>query len=153
MASIPDSQIYCPVRREWVTALPEEIVRQSLIKDMVENKGYPLMGLVVEKPLNQFPHLSHRKGLPNRRADIVCFVKAKEGGLLPLLLIECKAEEWTEKAISQVLGYNHYLGALYIALADSVKVRTGKYDPTTQSYTFAETLPSFHELAQTVYAR
>lgn len=145
MHPAPDTHVYCPVRREWVFATPEEVVRQKLIKEMVEQKGYPLSGLAVEKALSQMPHLQNTKGLPTRRADIVCFVKAAVG-LVPLLLVECKAEPWTKKAENQILGYNYFLRARFVALADANKVKTGTFDTSTNEYLFVEDLPHINHL-------
>ena len=57
---------------------------------------------------------------PNRRIDILCYAKniGSEDDLYPLLMIECKAIKLTEKALEQVAGYNHYVGAYFMGIAN-----------------------------------
>ncbi len=99
---------------------PEEIVRQNLIHDMTQKLGYPRELIGVEREISQLPHLNG-KTIPKRRFDIVCFTGKihKEFPLYPLLLVECKAIPLSEKALSQVLGYNYYVGAYFVAIANS----------------------------------
>jgi len=101
------------VRGFFVAATPEEIVRQSLLLQMIRSLGYPKELLAVEKQLSELPHLKGVQGLPNRRADIVCFSR----GIYPLLLIECKEGEVGKEAVDQVLGYNEFVKAPFVAIA------------------------------------
>ncbi len=137
--------LYCPIRKRWVTALPEERVRQELLQRMLQQLGYPESLIVVEKALGEMPHLKSSLGhIPNRRADILCF--GNEAGLFPLLLIECKAVSLNAKVINQVIGYNAHVKARYIAIANQVQVRTGWYDPKLKGYAFVERLPTYEEI-------
>lgn len=143
-------QIYCIVRKAWVAAQPEELVRQHLLAHMVHRLSYPMGNLVLEKELRQMPHLIGREGnVPNRRADIICFAKGNhpDHSLYPLLLVECKAVKLTSKVIDQVVGYNHYLGACFIAIANGQEIKTGWYDGEKNEYTFIDTLPDYSTLA------
>lgn len=103
-------QIFDEVRKKWVAATPEEIVRQSWLQKMVSCLGYPRSLLAVEKQLASLPG---RVMPPKRRADIVCY----RSDMTPLLLIECKADDLSQEALNQVLGYNDYVGAKYVAVA------------------------------------
>ena len=146
-------QIRCLLRKEWVAALPEEVVRQKLIYQMINQLGYPASNLVLEKSLKQIPHIAQQGvKLPLRRADILCFSSGIHPvyDLYPLLLIECKAVKLTSKVISQVAGYNHYLQAYYICVANQDEIRTGWYDAAKQEYTFVDRLPSYLELKNTL---
>jgi len=109
-------QIYDEVRGKWVAATPEEIVRQTWLQKMVSLLGYPKGLIAVEKQLGS---LSDGSVCPDRRADIVCYRK----DLRPLLLIECKAEDLTEKALDQALGYNDYVKADYVAVVNEHGIR------------------------------
>jgi hypothetical protein len=143
------SQINCLIRREWVVATPEEMVRQKLIRQMVYELGFPLSGLVLEKSLSQMPHIANRGvKVPLRRADLICFAKGVHSKyeLYPLLLVEVKAVKLTPKAKSQVIGYNRYLQAPYICLANEGEVNTGWYDSEKADYHFINHLPSYLEL-------
>jgi len=96
------------------TLKPEEKIRQGFIRFLEENK-VPASLMVIEKTLSELPHLFEEASLPLRRIDLLVY-KKQEDKLLPLLLVECKAKELSEKALHQVLGYNFYIKAPYIAL-------------------------------------
>lgn len=105
------SEVFDPVRNLWVAATPEEIVRQLWIKKMVEELGYPKELIAVEKQV---------VGL-NRRLDLLCYSKKKDD-LKPLLLIECKAGEIGDEALSQAVGYNSAIGAPYVAVVNQNEI-------------------------------
>ncbi len=111
--------LFDPVRNRFVARTPEEEVRQNLLKMMIESLGFPRSLLAVEKTLSQMPHLQVVAGLPERRADIVCFARGihAEHELYPLLLIECKEGSIDRSAIEQAIGYNAWVGAYFVALA------------------------------------
>ena len=96
---------------------PEEKVRQNFLKFLIE-VGIPESHLVIEKSLSELPHLQSYPNLPNRRVDILAY-KNQIDRLVPLLLVECKADTFDENAFMQVLGYNHYTCARYIALVSA----------------------------------
>lgn len=145
--------IYCSIRKMMVAAQPEEIIRQNLILRMTSDLGYSAASLVVEKGLRQMPHLQLiDTKAPQRRADLLCFAPRIHPNhpLYPLLLIECKAVKLTSKVIKQVAGYNHYVQAYFIAIANGEEVRTGWYDPQQKDYAFVNRLPSYAELLSRV---
>lgn len=141
--------LFCPIRKAAVTPLPEERIRVQLLCDLIDKLGYPPSCLAVEKELAQIPHLRSMVGeLPQRRADIICFAKGihPTEELFPLLLIECKAVKLTSKMVNQIVGYNHYLKAPFIALVNLEEIRTGLFDPATQAYQFIPYLPPYAQL-------
>jgi hypothetical protein len=140
MGSSSRSKVYDEVRRCFVRATPEEIVRQRWLKAMIDQLEYPRELLVVEKMLQELPHLRGTE-VPERRVDILCYGKAGDG-LFPLLLIECKDEALTEKAINQVLGYNYHVKARFAGVVSRDEVRLGNKDVIYSH------LPSFKELMQ-----
>lgn len=146
------STLYDPIRREWVAATPEEKVRQHLIRQMVAELGYPASLIAVEKSLNQLPHLVGKRGLPNRRADILCFGKEihPEHELYPLLLIECKAVPLTDAVVEQVVGYNHHVGAFFIGIVNASELKIGHYSSKVGRYSFSSGLPSYNQLLSTL---
>ena len=134
--SPPNKQVYDLIRKKWVDATPEEKVRQRLLTLMVQQLGYPKHSIVVERSLSE---VTSQTSVPNRRLDILCFeVKT----LKPLLLIECKAIPIHQKMLSQVMGYNAYIGAPFICLAnqDSLILGWGNQEIG------AHTLPTYSEL-------
>jgi len=151
--SLSLSKLFCPIRKTWIAATPEEEVRQRLLHDLISLLGYPHGLVAVEKELKQMPHLRlNPVEPPLRRADILCFGKEihPDYALYPLLLIECKAVKLTRKVINQVTGYNHYLKAYFIAVANQEEVQTGWYDKEKGDYTFIPRLPGYQELLKTV---
>lgn len=150
----PDiNTIRCAIRKVQVKADPEEMVRQKLLDHMIDSLGYPVGHIAVEKELRQMPHLQLTgQKIPDRRADIICFGKGihPEYDLYPLLLIECKAVKLTPKVINQVTGYNHFIGAYFIAVSNQDEMRTGWYDAKQRCYQFVPFLPPYQELLKAI---
>ncbi len=143
-----DSKVYCVVRKKWVSALSEEIIRQAIILKMTQELGYSLQGFALEIALHQLPHLAgSSQKLPQRRADIVYYTKEKsaENAHYPLLLIECKAVPLNPKVIRQVVGYNYYVQARYIAIANEQEIQLGWKDKD-DNYAFIHQLPTLQSI-------
>lgn len=138
----------CLIRKKEVPATPEEKVRQACLNWMVQTLGYPKGGIVVEKNLAQIPSLIHRN-IPfsgpflepflGRRLDILV---TSQGD--PLLVIECKALKIDDQALHQLLGYHHWLGTPFAALAGQDGIKTLFYQGNTPL--FKEGLPHYKEL-------
>lgn len=144
--------LFCPIRQNWVASLPEEKVRQSLIREMIDNLGYPQNSIAIEKSLDQLPHLLSKSSLPKRRADLIVFAKdlhAKHP-FYPLLLVECKAVPITDRTLRQIAGYNHFVGAHFIAIVNQTHTYLGYDDPKSQEYKFFSKLMPFNELLQSI---
>lgn len=139
------------VRRTWVAAQPEERVRQRILTHLVEKLRFPLASIAVERALNQMPHLEG-VNLPDRRADIVCFARGihPEHEIYPLLLLECKAVPLTDSDMSQLMGYNHYLKAPYVALANEKDLKLGWFDPEKGKTVFISYIPDYDQLIRSV---
>lgn len=114
---------------------------------MVEVLGFPSETLVIEKNLELLPHVQRGVPAPKRRADLLCFAKGVHPliDLYPLLLVECKAVPINDRVIAQVVGYNHYVHACFICVANQTEIRTGWKTPQG-SYEFVPFLPPFSEL-------
>jgi hypothetical protein len=143
-------QIFDELRRVWVAATPEEVVRQALLQQMVKQLGYPKELLVVEREISQLPHLVGQK-LPERRLDILCFGREihPQYPLYPLLLIECKSDNLCMDAEEQLLGYNSFVGAYFIAMAAKDQVLFGyrtKQEKKGAGFTFLPYLPPHAQL-------
>ena len=122
---------------------PEEEVRQKLLQDMKHRLGFPPEMISVERKLSSMPHLVGLK-IPDRRFDIVCFKKYGEE-IRPLLVIECKAVPLTKGVIEQVIGYNYYARAPFIAIANQSQIFTGLYS-SKEGYHFQEGLLSYERM-------
>lgn len=151
MSATKPSKLLCQIRNEWVVDQPEERVRQNLLRLMIHDLGYPKAMIAVEKALHQIPHVK-REGIPERRADIICFARDihPSHSLYPLLLIECKAVPLTGQVVQQAVGYNYYLNACFICVANQHEVRTGWLDSEEETYQFTCSLPTYKELLDSV---
>ena len=140
-------QVFDEVRNSWVAATPEEIVRQLWVKKMTEELGYPQEFMAIEKELKSLPHLAaHLATVPDRRIDIICFGKEVHPNypLFPVLLVECKAEPLSHRALEQAIGYNAYVQASYVALVNDREV-IFRYNLGCKLCQL-DRLPSYHEL-------
>jgi hypothetical protein len=143
--------LYCRIRKTPVEAAPEEYVRQGLLSQMIDTLGYPPGMIAVEKELKQLPHLlSQQSKLPTRRIDILVFAKNIHPSheLYPLLLVECKAVKLNDQVVNQTSGYNYYIQAYFVALANSDEIKTGWYDRKRGEYVFIPYLPSYQDLVK-----
>jgi Type I restriction enzyme R protein N terminus (HSDR_N) len=135
------------LRRKWVKATPEEVVRQRLIRWMVEELGFPSHLMAIEKELAQLPHLQNLPlaQIPKRRLDLLVF---SPKDLSPLLMIECKATTLSSKSIRQLIGYNYFVKASFICLANHHEVLTGLFCLSEKKYRFQKGMPRFEQLTQ-----
>jgi hypothetical protein len=147
-SNLKNDLLYDPIRKKWVEKTSEEAIRQDLIHQMIEKLGYPAPLIAVEKELAQLPNLRGSGApIPKRRADIVVYAKqAKIYALKAILMIECKAVPLTPKFAQQVIGYNAFVGAEFIALANETQVLTGFFDVRDSLYKFEPGLPLFKDL-------
>ena len=146
-------RVFDPIRNGFVAATAEELVRQALLQQMVGSLGFPKQLIAVEKDLRSLPHLAGEAiVLPERRADIICFAKDihPQYPLYPLLLIECKECVLNSQAEEQLLGYNTYVKAYFVALASRTEVRLGYFDREAESYQFISFLPTYAQLMEKV---
>jgi hypothetical protein len=144
------NKVFDKIRKKWVAETPEERVRQIWIQKMIQQLGFPKELLAVEKELKELPHLKlHAPSLPERRADILCFAKGihPEYSLYPLLVMECKEDKNDlSDAIEQVIGYNHFVNAYFLAAASEEECRFGYFDKDAKAYRFLPFLPSYLQL-------
>jgi len=131
--------LFDPVRNCYVADLPEERVRQKLLRQMIESLGFPKSLIAIEQKIG------------SRRADIICFAKNIKSGftLYPLLMIECKAVLFNQKTIDQVLGYNHSVRAFFVAIANFRQIRTFWFDQFEKKYKSVDFLPNYNQLIKT----
>ena len=104
-------QIFCEFRHRWVRLTPEEWVRQQLLHHMVEQLDYPASLIAVEQAISV--------GETKKRCDAVVYDRQ----MLPLMLIECKAETvpLTQKTLDQALTYNRKLNVPHLLLYNGIQ--------------------------------
>lgn len=94
----------------------EEILRNLLIKHMIEELGFPSSSILKEKSLSSLKTLLPQSfsKLPLRRVDIAVTTPCSIHGLRLLLLVECKTDLYFLDALKQAQGYNHHLGSPFL---------------------------------------
>ncbi|NGX35963.1 MAG: hypothetical protein K1000chlam1_00799 [Candidatus Anoxychlamydiales bacterium] len=146
-------RLYDPIRNSYVLALPEEIVRQKYLSLMIDKLGFSKSLIAVEKDLRLLPHLQEKDFTKvKRRADIISFAKDihPSYSIYPLLMIECKACKLSKDTISQVLGYNHFVGAYFVSIANGYEIITYWYNINEKKYNSVNFLPSYKEMIQAI---
>ncbi len=149
-SNLSEEKIYDEFRKLWVIATPEERVRQALLRKMVSHLSYPKGLLNIEVSLARIcsKEINSCAKIPSRRLDVVCFTKQRDT-LVPLLIIECKeSSSLTESAWQQVLGYNHFVRARFLAVSHPEGELFGY--PTEKGFAFLPYLPSYADLVRAV---
>ncbi len=105
-------QIWCLVRKKWVSFTKEEWVRQNWLNYLIHVQHYPASLMAVEKEI----HLGELK----KRIDILVYKNSS-----PWILIECKEQEVpiSEQTIQQILTYQTVIqsGVLIVSNGNDTK--------------------------------
>ncbi len=110
-------EIWCPSRKRWLVATPEERVRQWLIEHLLEQRiPLALIGVEVSLPFEG----------RTLRADIVVWDVSGR----PLVLVECKAPHIAldNSVFMQVAQYNMELKVPYLIVSNGHKLICAKVD-------------------------
>ena len=135
--------LFCPFRRKYVAATPEEHVRQTFLHALVEQFGYPQSLIGVEVPI------AVGAGV-DKRCDAVVYSRS----LQPLMLIEFKAPEVaiTQTTLDQAAVYNTTVHAPYLILANGKQTVVARIDKQsadgeqTEQIQFLNHIPSWNQL-------
>ena len=122
-----------PVRRQYVVADKEELVRQVLLQYFTEGLHYPKAKMAVEKTITV-------NGL-KRRFDILVYGP----GTSPFLLVECKAPDVkiTEAVFRQIAAYNLPLRVPYLLVTNGVATYCCEMDYEREDFCFLGALPAY----------
>lgn len=103
-------QIFDGLRKIWLPAKPEELVRQTLIYFMIQVLKYPKGLISQEAPLKRI----NKKF----RADILVRNRVGE----PWLLVECKSPkvELTDNTLNQAINYAALSKTQFVAICNSI---------------------------------
>ena len=101
---IKDNKIYAPLKGKWLVLKPEEEVRQTYIKRLVDSYGYSTSQMDQEIQVS-----NSQRGQGAARADIVVWrsKEDKEAKKYPLIVVECKAESVTIHKEDYYQGMNY----------------------------------------------
>lgn len=133
---MPGNRIYCPFRRKWVAATPEEQVRQTFLHALVEQLLYPQSLIGVEVPIEVGAGV-------NKRCDAVVYTPS----LQPLMLLEFKAPDVaiTQTTLDQAAVYNTTVHAPYLILANGKQTVVAHVDDNKQ-LSFLNHIPEWKQL-------
>ena len=125
--------IFDRIRKKWFILTPEEWVRQHCVQYLINNKGYPIGLIQVEKKLK----VNQRE----KRYDIVCF--NQEGKIN--LLVECKRPDVkiTQRTFDQISQYNYALKSDLIMITNGLEHYYCKMNFEDKKYVFLDKLPPF----------
>ena len=132
--------LYDPIRQKEVPATPEERVRQTTIKFLMDEVKVPQNLIAVEFALSTVePNTDDRVDL------LVQSFKDNADLKHPWLLVECKAPgEYTWQALQvQLNKYLQVLTPKYVMLSLGDAVRYFSLDATTKRFQKIEKLPEF----------
>lgn len=121
-------------RRKFVKLTPEEFVRQSFAKFLVENKKYPANLISIEYQIKINQNI--------RRCDIVIF----SNEMKPKLIVECKAPsiKIDKKVFEQIFDYHYELKPKYLIVTNGIVHYCMITDQETNSYKFLEDIPEYN---------
>ncbi|RME11406.1 MAG: type I restriction enzyme HsdR N-terminal domain-containing protein [Bacteroidetes bacterium] len=125
--------VFDPVRRRYVAAEKEELVRQVLLLHFTEGLHYPKAKMAVEKMITV-------NGL-KRRFDVLVY----DPDTKPFLLVECKAPDVkiTEAVFRQIAAYNLPLKVPYLLVTNGVVSYCCRMDYGEEDFNFVEALPEY----------
>lgn len=127
-------QLFCPFRRKYVRATPEEKVRQAVLRSLVDDYGFPASLIAVEAPIEIGNHV-------DKRCDAIVY----SPNLEPWMLIELKAPSVpiTQKTLDQAAIYNTTLHAPLLLLSNSQQTICARCTDT--DIEFLKQIPSWSQ--------
>lgn len=128
--------IYDVFRKRYLLLTPEEWVRQSFARYLIEEKGFPASLMMTEHTL----HLNKMI----KRCDILVHKPAGN----PTVLIECKAPgvKISGDTFDQVARYNLVFKVKYLIVSNGLKHFCCYVDFETRKVDFLDDIPDFSEL-------
>ena len=127
--------VFDPVRKQWVSLTPEELVRQLLILHVLEQKICPAGLIAVEKKIV----VNERE----RRYDLA--LHDQQGD--PWLVAECKAPEipLTQQVLDQIARYNLTLQVPYLLVTNGLQSLCYQIDHGNRQWRQIDHIPSLDE--------
>lgn len=129
-------------RKRLTLATPEEEVRQSVLRYMVDKCGVPEDMLLVEAPMCHFER--GKRG----RADIVVIANSGEFNGAPVAIIECKSRSvpLTERAFDQAVPYCDATGADILIATNGDTAYVTLYDWDDGTWHNMDGVPSYQSM-------
>jgi hypothetical protein len=127
-------------------ANPEELVRLQCIQFLVNEMDIPIINGAIEVEVKMSDFDKSDKG----RADIVVYAQDEEGYFVPILIVECKANNipLTEDVLNQVERYDEILGANTVMVTNGKLLRLYSWDTEHKKYIGLNEIPTYEELVK-----
>ncbi len=129
-------EIYDCLRSKFVAFTPEEIVRQSFVRYLIDTKNYPAGLMANEVPLKQNGR--------ERRCDTVVFDRQGK----PLMIVEYKAASVaiTQEVFNQIYRYNTVLKVRYLTVFNGKQLYCCRVDYESGKVQFLKNIPCYNDL-------
>jgi len=133
---IREGEIFDTIRKRFVKLTPEELVRQHLLRYLLEVKKFPASLIAVEKELLV-------AGI-KKRTDVVVYSNQAE----PLLIAECKSPDvlLSQSTFNQAARYNLSLSVSCFVLTNGLTHFCCRLNSAEKKYDFLEEIPEYSEL-------
>ena len=130
------------IREKLIYITPEETIRQKVISYLIDVLEVPKEVIAVEE------HLSHYGIKSSKRADIIIHAYDEEKRLIPIVVIECKANDvfLGDRALNQMLDYCDSLCCDYAMMINGDDACCYKYDEHENTYYAIKELPKYTEI-------
>ena len=127
--------VFDAFRKKYVPATPEELVRQHFCRYLVDERGYPMVGIANEYGL--------KLNGQSLRCDTVVVKQGK-----PVALVEYKAPSVpiTEAVFEQVARYNLRFGVPYLFVSNGGQTFACRLDPEHESWEYLTGIPAWNEI-------
>lgn len=121
---VRNNRVFDPIRKKWFLIQPEELVRQSLLLYLLEEKKLTPHRIAVEKMIRLHDQI--------RRFDLVYYDHLGH----PLLLVECKSPSiaLSQIVLEQAIWYNFEVKAPYLLLSNGKTTAWFLIDPKENNY-------------------
>jgi type I site-specific restriction endonuclease len=125
--------IFDSQRKRFVALTPEEWVRQSFIRFLIQEKGYPAAYIAIEKQLNY-------NGM-KKRCDAILYNEDAQ----PVLIIELKSPNIaiSQATFDQVAVYNAKLKVDFFMISNGIEHYCCRVNLENAKYEFFSEIPDF----------
>lgn len=127
--------IWDPIRRKYVQATPEEIVRQLFIHYLLDEQKTTATRISVERQIMVYGQ--------RRRYDLM--IHDRTGA--PLVLIEVKAPKINldQSVLDQIARYNMVMNVAFLIVTNGAQTWCMRIDPDNQKVNYMADIPDFKD--------
>ncbi len=128
--------IYDFLRKKYLHLTPEELVRQKLIRFLIEERNYPKALCRIEGGLSI--------GEMKKRTDVLFYNTMGQ----PFLLIECKSFKvnLTQNTFDQLSSYNQKIRARYIGVSNGIEHHFCEVNYQTRELYYLQDIPAYQPI-------